>query len=115
LITAAVIVLGVGSLVYWQGWNISSVYQFLSHIRSRQSQTAQQPAGEPKFGGRVPQEQTRPQPPAAGSKSESGPALAQRVVLYEEDPGNPQGKQYIGSAGGRTGTISPSSRLASPG
>jgi hypothetical protein len=112
LITALVILFGAGTLVYWQWSNISNVYQFLSHLRSRQSQTAQQPAGEPKFGGRVPQEQTRPQPPAAGSKSESGPALAQRVVLYEEDPGNPQGKQYVGSAVWRTETVSPGSGLA---
>src|SRR5499427_10003356 len=112
LIAAVLIVVGVGSLVYWQWSNISGVYQFLSHLRSRQSQTAQQPVGEPKFGGRVPQEQGRPQPPAAGSKAESGPALAQRVVLYEEDPGNPQGKQYVGSAVWRTETISPGSGLA---
>jgi hypothetical protein len=112
LITALVILFGAGTLVYWQWSNISNVYQFLSHLRSRQSQTAQQPAGEPKFGGRVPQEQTRPQPPAAGSKSESGPALTQRVVLYEEDPGNPQGKQYVGSAVWRTETVSPGSGLA---
>jgi hypothetical protein len=112
LVAALLIVVGVGSLVYWQWSNINSIYQFLSHIRSRQSQTAQQPAGEPKFGGRVPQEQTRPQQPAAGSKSESGPALAQRVVLYEEDPGNPQGKQYVGSAVWRTETVSPGSGLA---
>ena len=112
LVTALVILLGVCTVVYWQWSNINSVYQFLSHMRSRQSQTAQQPAGEPKFGGRVPQEQTRPQPPTAGSKSESGPAVAQRVVLYEEDPGNPQGKQFVGSAVWRTETVSPGSGLA---
>ncbi|MGN6749271.1 MAG: hypothetical protein ACTHJS_11825 [Xanthobacteraceae bacterium] len=113
LATALVILLGVCTLVYWQWSNINSVYQFLSHMRSRQSQTAQQPASEPKFGGRVPQEQqTRQQPPAAAPKSQSGPAVAQRVVLYEEDPGNPQGKQYIGSATWRTETVSPGSGLA---
>ena len=112
LVTALVILLGVCTVVYWQWSNINSVYQFLSHMRSRQSQTAQQPAGEPKFGGRVPQEQTRPQPPTAGSKSESGPAVSQRVVLYEEDPGNPQGKQFVGSAVWRTETVSPGSGLA---
>jgi hypothetical protein len=111
LIAAVLIVVGVSSLVYWQWSNINSVYQFLSHMRSRQSQTAQQPAGEPKFGGRVPQEQTRPQPPAAPN-AQGVPATAQRVVLYEEDPGNPQGKQYIGSAMWRTETISPGSGLA---
>jgi hypothetical protein len=38
--------------------------------------------------------------------------VAQRVVLYEEDPGNPQGKQYVGSATWRTETVSPGSGLA---
>jgi hypothetical protein len=112
LVTALVILLGVCTVVYWQWSNINSVYQFLSHMRSRQSQTAQQPAGEPKFGGRVPQDQARSQPPAAAPKSQSGPAVAQRVVLYEEDPGNPQGKQYVGSATWRTETVSPGSGLA---
>lgn len=112
LLTAVVILLGVCTVVYWQWSNISSVYQFLSHMRSRQSQTAQQPASEPKFGGRVPQEQSRAQPPAAAPKSQSGPAVAQRVVLYEEDPGNPQGKQYVGSATWRTETVSPGGGLA---
>jgi hypothetical protein len=112
LVAALLIVVGVSSLVYWQWSNINGLYQFLSHMRSRQSQTAQQPAGEPKSAERVPQEQTRPQPPAAAPKSQSGPAIAQRVVLYEEDPGNPQGKQYIGSAMWRTETVSPGSGLA---
>jgi len=112
LVTAVVILLGVCTVAYWQWSNISSVYQFLSHMRSRQSQTAQQPASEPKFNGRVPQEQARPQPPAAAPKAQSGPTAAQRVVLYEEDPGNPQGKQYVGSATWRTETVSPGSGLA---
>ena len=112
LVTAAVILLGVCTVVYWQWSNISGLYQFLSHMRSRQSQTAQQPAGEPKFSGRVPQDQARTQPPTAAPQSQSGPAVAQRVVLYEEDPGNPQGKQYVGSATWRTETVSPGSGLA---
>ena len=112
LVTALVILLGACTVVYWQWSNINGLYQFLSHMRSRQSQTAQQPAGEPKFGERVPQDQGRAQPPTAAPKSQGGPTTAQRVVLYEEDPGNPQGKQYIGTATWRTETISPGSGLA---
>jgi hypothetical protein len=112
LLGLVVILAAIGATLSWQWSNISSVYQYLSHMRSRPSQTAQQPAGEPKFGGRVPQEQTRQPPPAAAPQSQSGPALAQRVVLYEEDPGNPQGKQYVGSALWRTETVSPGSGLA---
>jgi hypothetical protein len=113
LIAAVLILAGVSAMVYWQWSNINGLYQFLSHLRSRQSQTAQQPASEPKFPGRVPQDQTRQPPPAAGPKTESGgPAVAQRVMLYEEDPGNPQGKPYVGSAVWRTETVSPGSGLA---
>jgi hypothetical protein len=60
----------------------------------------------------VPQDQTRQPPNTATPKDQSGPALAQRVVLYEEDAGNPQGKQYVGSAVWRTETVSPGSGLA---
>ena len=55
------------------------------------------------------------QPPAQSDTAQpanspgSGPvaAVAQRVVLYEEDPADPQGKRYVGSAIWRTETISP--------
>ena len=40
------------------------------------------------------------------------PAVAQRVVLYEEDPADPNGKRYIGSAVWRTETVSPGSGQA---
>jgi len=106
------VIIGLGALISWQWSDINGLYQLVSNLRSHQSQTAQQPAGEPKFGGGVPQEQTRPQPPAAAPNAESSPAVMQRVVLYEEDPGNPQGKQYIGSAVWQTETVSPGSGLA---
>jgi hypothetical protein len=106
------IIIGLGALISWSWSDINGLYQFVSNLRSRQSQTAQQPAGEPKLGEGLPQEQTRTQPPAAAPNSQGGPAVAQRVVLYEEDPANPQGKQYVGSATWRTETVSPGSGLA---
>jgi hypothetical protein len=112
LAAALIIIVGVGAAISWQWPKISALYDFVSHLRSRPTQTAQPPAGEPKFGGRVPQEQGRQPPAAAAPKTQSGPAVAQRVVLYEEDPSNPQGKQYIGSAVWRTETVSPGSGLA---
>ena len=36
-----------------------------------------------------------------------GAAVAQKVVLYEEDPADPNGKRFVGSAIWRTETISP--------
>jgi hypothetical protein len=40
--------------------------------------------------------------PARGQSAEAPVAsAAQRVVLYEEDPANPQGRRYVGSAAWR--------------
>jgi hypothetical protein len=57
---------------------------------------------QPKFPERVPQEQGAGQPQA----------VAQRVVLYEEDSNDPQGKRYVGSVIWRTETVSPGPGLA---
>jgi len=43
---------------------------------------------------------------------QTAPAVAQRVVLYEEDPSDPQGKRYAGSAIWRTETVSAGSGIA---
>jgi hypothetical protein len=45
--------------------------------------------------------------PAQNAAVSPGAAVAQRVVLYEEDPADPQGKRFVGSAIWRTETISP--------
>jgi hypothetical protein len=110
----AVVVIILGGLVAtvsWQWSNISHLYQFFSHLRARQTQTAQTPTAEPKFSGRVPQDQGAGTQ-AGASSSQAGPAVAQRVVLYQEDPNNPQGKQFVGSAVWRTETVSPGTGLA---
>jgi hypothetical protein len=65
----------------------------------------------PKIPDRVGQEAS-PAPRAVQSQTTPGPqsqlaAVAQRVVLYEEDPADPAGKQYVGSAVWRTETVSP--------
>jgi hypothetical protein len=114
LAVVLIIVAGLGATISWQWSNITGLYQFISHMRSRQSQTAQTPTAEPKFPGRVPQEQNPGQAPAAGTApgNQAGPAVAQRVVLYEEDPNDPQGKRFVGSAVWRTETVSPGPGLA---
>jgi hypothetical protein len=107
------VIAGLTATISWQWTNITGLYQFFSHMRSRQAQTAPAPVAEPKFSGRVPQDQNAGQAPgAAASGDQAGPAVAQRVVLYEEDPANPQGKRYVGSAVWRTETVSPGPGLA---
>jgi hypothetical protein len=112
LAVVVIILAGLTATTSWQWSNISHLYEFFSHLRSRQTQTAQAPTAEPKFSGRVPQDQSAGQPGAGPSTDQAAPAVAQRVVLYQEDPNNPQGKQYVGSAVWRTDTVSPGTGLA---
>jgi hypothetical protein len=49
---------------------------------------------------------------APGPATQPPPAVAQRVVLYEEDPSDPAGKRYVGSVIWRTETVSPGPGLA---
>src|SRR3569623_2862202 len=80
----------------------------------RSSQTATKPAapaqptGAPKITDRI-GPSSNGQPAPANAPAAAG---AQKVVLYEEDPGNPEGKRYVGSAIWRTETVSPGPGLA---
>src|SRR5262245_22583450 len=69
-------------------------------ITERFEQSAQ-PGALP---GTQPAPAQQPQPAAV---TQGGAAVAQRVVLYEEDPNDPQGKRFVGSAIWRTESVSP--------
>ena len=119
LAVVLIVLAGLTATISWQWSNIIGLYNFVSHMRSKPTQTAQAPAAQPKFPGRVPQEQLpgQQQAPAAGATAgqnapQNAPQVAQRVVLYEEDSNNPQGRQFVGSALWRTETVSPGSGLA---
>jgi hypothetical protein len=115
LVLALVIFAGVAALVTWQWSNLAGFYHRVAQIGTKPpaQPTAAPPTAEPKFAGRVPQEGAT-QAPAAGAapSAQPPPAVAQRVVLYEEDPNDPAGKRYAGSAIWRTETVSPGSGLA---
>lgn len=94
--------------------NIMGVYQYVSQMKARApSQTVQDTATQ-KSGDRVPHEgATGAAPAPAGSPApQAGPAVAQRAVLYEADPNDPQGKRFPGSVVWRTETVSPGPGLA---
>jgi hypothetical protein len=102
------------AILAWQWPNISQfASRFGSHEPSQTTQQEQQPAQQPKFSGRVPQDQNQTQTPGApATANQNAPAVAQRVVLYEEDPNDPQGRRFVGSAIWRTETVSPGPGLA---
>lgn len=106
-----IIVLGITATAWEYRSNIAGIYHFVAQMRSRPpAQAAQTPEPQTKYSGRVPQEQVPGQAPAAGASpgnTEQGPAVAQRAVLYEADPNDPQGKRFAGSVVWRTETVSP--------
>lgn len=96
------LVLALGLFVYWQRHTISGLYQALRGQPAQVSRDAPSSQSRPKIADRV------GQPAPAGSASQqAGPSVAQRVVLYEEEPSDPQGKRYVGTAVWRTETVSP--------
>jgi hypothetical protein len=97
---------GIAGAGYWQR---HSIMQMVANFRSTPASKPQaaEPAGRPKIADRI--------GPAAGTpEAANAPAaaVAQKVVLYDEDPSNPNGKRYVGSALWRTETVSPGPGLA---
>lgn len=114
MLLALVILGGVLATVAWQWPHISSAYRSVTQLRAKPSATAAQDQGSAKFAGRVPRDQSAGAAGGDAGKAPGAalPAVAQRVVLYEEDPKDPQGKRFVGSAIWRTETVSPGPGLA---
>ena len=113
LAVALVVFVGLLAMVSWQWPRIAGAYQFVTHIGSKQpNQPSREANSQPKFSGRVPQDQNSQSTQAGAQAGQTAPAVAQRVVLYEEDPNDPQGKRYVGSVIWRTETVSPGPGLA---
>ena len=89
-------------LAWWQRDAISGAASSLVAMVSGSSQPATPgttaPQQRPKITDRIGGSQTQPS---------GAPAVAQRVVLYEEDPDDPQGKRCFGTAIWRTEMMAP--------
>jgi hypothetical protein len=101
-----VVVGGISGGLYWQRHEITNLIATFRKASAPQKQAAQQSAPKPKIADRV-GAGGAPAPANAPAAS-----VAQKVVLYDEDPSNPQGKRYVGSAIWRTETVSPGPGLA---
>lgn len=95
----ALLVLIVGGL-YWQSGNIADWYRSLSDSSIEQ----QAEPGAPTATQERPKITDRIKTPAQKDQA-ALQATPQRVVLYEEDPGDPQGQRFVGSAIWRTENI----------
>ena len=108
LLVLLLVVAGVTGAAYWQRHTITSmVASFRSQSASTQKETGQ-PNVRPKIADRIGQSgETKP-----NAANAPAAAVAQKVVLYDEDTTDPQGKRYVGSALWRTETVSPGPGLA---
>jgi hypothetical protein len=105
---AVLVLVSIAGALYW--WREPIKSWFAAVRLPMQGQSADQNPSRPKIPDRVGQ----PSAPAdkgagsaPGAKDAQVAAVAQRVVLYEEDPDDPQGKRLVGSAIWRTETGSP--------
>jgi hypothetical protein len=97
---AVVLVLAIGWFAWTQRGLVTDMLQSFRGSQTEQaakdSKSDQPATGRPKIADRLGSQDTQ-----------SGPGVAQRVVLYEEEPNDPQGRRYVGSAIWRTETVSP--------
>jgi hypothetical protein len=93
-------------LNYWQRSGLSKMVANLRGGSAPKPRETAEPASRPKIADRI--------GPASGTPAANAPAaaVAQKVVLYDEDPSDPKGKRYVGSALWRTETVSPGPGLA---
>jgi hypothetical protein len=97
---AVVIVGGIGGLLLWQWPNMVAIYSSLWAPPPAEVVKDNPPATtKPKIADRI-------EPGGRPSEQQSDVAnVAQRVVLYEEDPTDPQGKRAVGTVTWRTEAI----------
>src|SRR5579859_2355271 len=97
-IAIGIVLILVGAAILWGKTVISTVNGlFKSAPVIEQPKDASNPLNKPKIPDRVGQPSSTTEEPVA--------PVAQRVVLYDEDPSDPKGKQYVGSVVWRTEPI----------
>src|SRR5271165_7002727 len=101
------VALAVLSLLAWQVPNMVGLYRAM-RATAPVDTARDTPASNarPKIADRIePGSQPTPTPEQPGVQA--GAAVAQKVVLYEEDPADPNGKRFVGSAIWHTETVTP--------
>ena len=117
-IFTVLIIASLGGAAYWQRERISGLFGVVKGLAPQGQRDQAQT--RPKDSGRLGQDgqpaSSQPGQQQAGQTSTRPgapvPAVAQRVVLYEEDPSNADGNRHVGSALWRTETISPGPGLS---
>ncbi len=107
LLVLLLVLAGIAGTAYWQRQAITSMVASFRSEPAKPKDTSQ-PTARPKIADRIGQSGQA----APDSANAPAAAVAQKVVLYDEDTNDPQGKRYVGSAIWRTETVSPGPGLA---
>jgi hypothetical protein len=107
---------GVGAFAYWQRATLAKIPAQISAMVASLRPSSPPPQATREATPSQPKITDRVGAPSASSTTRpaNAPAadVAQKVVLYEEEQNNPQGKRFVGSAVWRTETVSPGPGLA---
>ena len=106
-LVAAAVIIAVGGVLVWQWPNMVALYR---SFRAAPSEVAREtsPTTTPKKNQeRIEPGSAQTPTPAPPGTQAGAAAVAQKVVLYEEDPDDPNGKRFVGSAIWRTETVTP--------
>jgi hypothetical protein len=106
-VVALLILGGLAGIISWQWPHFSEFYWSIAQIavKEQSGQAVPQTASQSSFLDRFPPEQSTAATGTLGNQTL--PTVAQRVVLYEEDSSDPQGKRYLGLVSWRTETVPP--------
>jgi hypothetical protein len=106
-----------GGVIVWQWPNMAALYRAMRApapttevVRDSQPTTTRSAKITDRLEQSGPSAAVPSQPQLANAPSgaaATGASVAQKVVLYEEDPDDPQGKRFVGSAIWRTERVSP--------
>lgn len=118
IVKAVVLLMLIGAVAAGAYWQRNAIMKVASSTMTalrgtptapapKPATTAAEPAGRAKISDRIGADGT-----PSSSATAPAAAVAQKVVLYDEDPNDPKGKRYVGSAVWRTETVSPGPGLA---
>jgi hypothetical protein len=100
---AAILLLAVVGALAWQWPAMVEYYRAFRAPSTEVARETASPASPKKTQERIEPGSQASTPAPSGQQA----AVAQKVVLYEEDPADPNGKRFVGSAIWRTETITP--------
>ena len=104
-LVAAIIIVGIGGVLMWQWPTMVALYRSFRAPPTEIARDTSAPVTPKKTQERI--EPGSPTSVPSAPSIQQPAAVAQKVVLYEEDPADPNGKRFVGSAIWRTETVTP--------